>query len=387
MSADLTGPKCHPQSTGLHSLYRKSRLCENRSVVFCSTARGGVAIGACIFVIGCGGNTAGDEGGPTGGNGDASAGARGGSAGGGEDAGTGGETSGGIGTGGTTGGVIASGGAQPGGATGGAVGGGGTEAGGGAGRPPSQCVPVFDSTCGSSWLSVCVDCATDGVVTQRCTGGLLSSSDTHPCAPHRCVTEPVPGADTNCLPEELCVAYVSANLEPTAMDCVANPCGPGDIYSTCVGEAVCPEAHLWSVGDDGGGASLSCIDWPPDCPVALPTAGDACPLDTQHCLYQDCADYGVADARCVDGAWTVDSAACADFYCTTGTLTCAAGEICRIRGPIVATRFSCDPAPEEPGLVGQVGFGLTCDYDESAHISGGGITWSCTCLSESPVGC
>ncbi len=280
---------------------------------------------------------------------------------------------------------------DPAGATGG-VGSGGTGAGGAApggaaGSSPPVCEVISNAHCGDGYpSSVCLDCSHAGVVTHYCQSGSVQSNASS-CGPHRCVREPAPGADDDCLPEELCVQHLRANLQPMRMECVPNPCEPGVVDPTCAGTAVCPAAHRWWVNSDGGGISLACVDWPPDCPASLPSAGDSCPLDTMQCLYQDCADYGVADVRCAAGAWTVELAACTDFDCAWD-LTCAAGEICSVAGPYFAPRGYCGPTPTEPGLVaGPIGFQLTCDNSESAGIEGGGITTTCSCATESPYGC
>lgn len=106
-------------------------------------------------------------------------------------------------------------------------------------------------------------------------------------------------------------------------------------------------------------------------------------MDRQQCLYQDCAEYGVADARCSGGSWTVVSEPCAEFACSLaeGGGACAAGEICETADGYAWSSEVCYPAPETPGFVAQVGVGLICQGSESGGISGGGIRLSCHCYT------
>ncbi len=367
------------------------------------------AAGLLVGVVACGGQT--EAGGRSGedGGGDASVGA----------AGLVGEPSGGAATGGDlvtnagaaplptagapsgggvpTAGVASAGGPAPDagrGVTAGQSGSNGGAAGesglvGGAGGPPSLCASMtaYSGCSGSETPRVCQDCAAEGIVTQFCVTGYMFR-EVLACTPHRCADPPVPGAEVACLPGELCVVHLGANEEATRMECIANPCGSSFVDADCASTVVCPEADRWRVQLDDGGIVVACLARPLDCPRALPATGDACPMNAQQCLYQDCAAYGVADARCSDGVWSVDSAACADFDCfSQPALVCAAGEICRIQGGTFYANPSCTAAPDEPGLVAQVGVGLICGGDEWGGLQGGGISLSCYCVSESPTGC
>jgi hypothetical protein len=74
-----------------------------------------------------------------------------------------------------------------------------------------------------------------------------------------------------------------------------------------------------------GGAALG------DCPAALPSSGSAC-LIIGECFYEDCAGSGRSAATCSNGAWAVQTAACAATHCigAGSSPSCAPGQICSI---------------------------------------------------------
>jgi len=224
-----------------------------------------------------------------------------------------------------------------------------------------------------------MDCQSTGVVTRSCQSGTYHPMQT-PCAPHRCTDEAVPGADVDCEPDQICVVQRSAGGEALSMDCLDNPCGSAIIDRACAEASICPDERLLYVGSDGGGVSVDCYAWPPDCPDSPPEVGDPCPLNEEDCIYQDCEDYGLIRAQCNEGLWSIYNDACRGGAC--GSETCEVGEICSsltLPGLMIPSG-NCNPPPDEPGLVVQGT--LVCTYGNGgASISGGLVSTSCYCSS------
>jgi len=288
-------------------------------------------------------------------------------------------------SGGTSGaGVVGTGGSPAGGLGGDGVGGrsaAGSSGAAGQGVPgPSPCAQVGYRDCfEAEWMDICQDCEATGVVAETCIGGTRISTQT-PCAPHRCTDEAVPGADVDCEPGQICVVHRSAGGAALSMECVDNPCGSSFIDQDCAEAFMCPDDRLAYPGTDDGGVSVDCYAWPPDCPTSPPEVAEPCPLNGESCVYQDCADYGLIQAQCDEGLWTIYTDACRGGECGSSNFTCEVGEICAITAfsNLVASTAWCAPPPDEPGLVAQGT--LVCTYGAgSADITPGIVRTICTC--------
>ena len=102
------------------------------------------------------------------------------------------------------------------------------------------------------------------------------------------------------------------------------------------------------VSPDGGAEPDGAAAPPnPACPGTPPAAGTAC-RQSDDCFYEDCVQYGQAQARCVGGIWDVTTAVCAGTPCRSDSgnfdRSCVAGQICvRRKGAIVVPE--CDENP------------------------------------------
>jgi hypothetical protein len=76
-------------------------------------------------------------------------------------------------------------------------------------------------------------------------------------------------------------------------------------------------------GSGGAGGSSGA-----DCPATVPAPGASC-SGTAACFYEECAGIGRNVARCVNGAWSVESGPCTGVSCQSQT--CAPGQVCVIR--------------------------------------------------------
>jgi hypothetical protein len=88
-----------------------------------------------------------------------------------------------------------------------------------------------------------------------------------------------------------------------------------------------------TAGGAGGAATA------PSCPIAAPQAGGPC-TNGQGCFYEDCAGAGRASARCLNGQWTLETGACAEYSCGFGAATCSPGQLC-LRRQGGAQFFEC----------------------------------------------
>ncbi len=304
----------------------------------------------------------------------------------------GGADTAGTGTGGSGVGGDGLGGAMvgAGGLAGGNLGGGVSDAGGSAGA--SSLCQLTHPRCGYGpmiQLILCQDCNAAGVVWEHCSGTGYSYGEIA-CAPHRCAEAPVPGADVDCAPGQVCVVHYGADGAAALMDCLDYPCESPQLTESCALEAICPETETWStsIGTDTGGLTVECHAAPPSCPESPPTINDPCPRDGMRCIYQYCDEEQIIDATCTEGTWSADTVAgpCQEFSCAASAIsptTCAAGEICSYtyQGP---SRENVYCSSEEPGLVVEVPTGNMCNgYPGSISIGSGTITVSCTCTDES----
>jgi hypothetical protein len=76
-------------------------------------------------------------------------------------------------------------------------------------------------------------------------------------------------------------------------------------------------------GPGGGGGGQAA-----ECPATVPAPGAFC-SGTPICFYEDCAGIGRNVARCMNGAWSVESGPCTDVSCQSQT--CPPGQLCLIR--------------------------------------------------------
>jgi hypothetical protein len=95
-------------------------------------------------------------------------------------------------------------------------------------------------------------------------------------------------------------------------------------------------------GSGGGGGSAAS-----PCPASLPTLNETCTVP-RSCYYEDCSDTGRTIARCVDGAWSLDTGPCASgVFCQAET--CPIGQICleRIGGALITecVQNTCGAGP------------------------------------------
>jgi len=83
-------------------------------------------------------------------------------------------------------------------------------------------------------------------------------------------------------------------------------------------------------GGSGGGGSGGGSGGAPvaTCPAASPAAGAIC-SGAPTCFYEDCAGSGRRVARCVNGAWSVETGPCTGVVCQSQI--CQPGELCVIR--------------------------------------------------------
>lgn len=65
---------------------------------------------------------------------------------------------------------------------------------------------------------------------------------------------------------------------------------------------------------------------PPACPPQVPDDTASCDDENLYCLYMSCEDFGVAEAACAGGSWSVSTEPCHEVSCYSET--CEPGEIC-----------------------------------------------------------
>jgi hypothetical protein len=97
-----------------------------------------------------------------------------------------------------------------------------------------------------------------------------------------------------------------------------------------------------SGGSGGGGGSAASA-----CPSSVPTLNASCTVP-RTCYYEDCTDTGRTLARCVDGAWSLDTGPCATGV-SCQAQTCPVGQVCveRIGGALIAecVQNTCGTGP------------------------------------------
>jgi hypothetical protein len=121
------------------------------------------------------------------------------------------------------------------------------------------------------------------------------------------------------------------------------------------------------LGSDGGDAGSGCPASPP---------ADGSPCTGSSCFYQICASAGRVAATCANGTWSVKSAPCAAFSCSTGT-PCQPNDLCVEHAGVPMKRecvsnscgmgpVSCDCVPSCAGVctvsgTAESGIHIACD--------------------------
>ena len=95
--------------------------------------------------------------------------------------------------------------------------------------------------------------------------------------------------------------------------------------SGCGGTSARNDAAAGGSGGAGGGAGGSSET---ACPAAPPAPGALC-TGYQICFYEDCAGAGRTVARCVNGAFSLETGPCTGVFCQSQT--CQPGQLCSIR--------------------------------------------------------